>query len=282
MQQQLCPGLAGDWLNGWLAAIGITLLLPDSKLAWVGGAAPVAVIHHPAGEPLSNSVAAALPDVDDLERLAIAERATEPHVTGQNWTCDEYRRRAALARAQGDPSVGACYTDLIVDRATRRQTVGKSRFNPGAQGANPIAKRLRDCRGAVGEPVQDSVAATLRGAGRRVQTNGLGFDYRRLTAAGPHVDPVIELLAFAALTIVPVRGGGPDLRARGWSGRPAVFRWPTWAEALDVAAIDALLDEFWSGRLRSPVFGPVFESVSYRQMGTSDANRGYASRRVQP
>ena len=30
------PGLPADWLNGWLAAIGVTVLIPGARLRWTG------------------------------------------------------------------------------------------------------------------------------------------------------------------------------------------------------------------------------------------------------
>src|SRR5262249_58051569 len=55
------------------------------------------------------------------------------------------------------------------------------------------------------------VSDTFSGSGRREALNGLGFDARR-SPAGMHAardvyaDPVIELLAFAALPLFPTRG----------------------------------------------------------------------------
>ena len=116
----------------------------------------------------------------------------------------------------------------------------------------------------------DDPAARLRGslAGEadRVRDNGLGFDQTRLGSlqdmTEPWVDPVVEVLAFFGLALLPVRGPGTDgrlgrssddpARQRGWrqsatAGEPqrCQFHWPAWSQPLDRDGIDALLDA-WS------------------------------------
>ena len=60
--------------------------------------------------------------------------------------------------------------------------------------------------------------------GSRVVDNGLGFDLTRVTAQADSstedmVDPVIEVLAFFGLALLPVRGAGVDQRMRGARSR---------------------------------------------------------------
>ena len=283
MHSHPCPGLAADWLNGWLAALGFTLMLPEVQLAWTAGPAPHAVLHTRDHRPLATQLADVFPDLADLTRLAVAEHAADPPIHGQNWSCEEYAGRAAAARAHGDFTLGACYTDLATDgRDPQRTTTGKSQFNVGAQGANPIGKRLRDCRAAITDPLVGWIEDTLTGHATRVDLNGLGFDYRRLTPTGVRADPVIEVLAFHGLAYLPVRGHGSQQPVtRGWTARPAQFTWIAWRDRLGAAGIDALLDQYWAGgshRLATAVYA----SRSYNGKGQNDATRGYAAIRIGP
>ena len=87
------------------------------------------------------------------------------------------------------------------------------------------------------ERIRDS----LTGRAGRVKDNGLGFDQTRLGSQADEtsiwIDPVVEVLAFFGLALLPVRGRGADRqldrfadtreRQRGW---PA-FVERTWMSA---------------------------------------------------
>ena len=42
-----CPGLPAEWVNGWLAAVGTTVLDPEIQLSWTPDRSAIAVLHHP-------------------------------------------------------------------------------------------------------------------------------------------------------------------------------------------------------------------------------------------
>lgn len=281
MRVHACPGLTADWLNGWLAALGVTIMLPQARLAWSAGPAPHAILHTADDRPLATLLADAFPSLEDLTRLAISEHANDPAILGQNWASGEYTTRAAFARTHGDFTLGACYTDLATDSG-EPNTTRKSWFNVGVPGANPIGKRVRDCRAAITDSPVRWIDDTLAGRGARIDVNGLGFDYRRLTPTGVRADPVVEILAFYGLAYLPVRGHGSDRPAtRGWTTRPAQFRWIAWRDPLGPAAIDALLDQHWAGRNHGYATA-VYASKNYHSKTSRDVTRGYAAIRTGP
>jgi hypothetical protein len=275
------PGLTADWLNAWLAAVGVTVLIDDAQLAWTDGPLPHAVFTHPSAAPLEELVADALPSVEDLEVLAIARTHPDTDTEfSRKVTHDSYAARVPLARQHGDPTLAATVTDL--DETTNNELT-HSPFDPPAPKGLTLWERLCTCRSHLTDPA-GQIAATLKGTARRVKANGLGFDHRRiLTPTDPvgdkWVDPAIEVLAFAALALFPTRGDGRNAAHRGWTDRPThpgALRWPTWHQALDAPGIDAYLDRFWDG---SALPTAVYSSVAYQKQHGSDPTRGYASRR---
>ena len=44
MTQVTCAGLPASWLNGWLAAVGATVLDARIRLRWTTGGTPLAVL----------------------------------------------------------------------------------------------------------------------------------------------------------------------------------------------------------------------------------------------
>jgi len=50
MGDLLAPGLTADWLNAWLAAIGVTVLVPGIRLGWSADPLPVAHFDIPVGD----------------------------------------------------------------------------------------------------------------------------------------------------------------------------------------------------------------------------------------
>jgi len=281
------PGLRGDWLNGWLAALGITVLLADAHLRWTGGGAPHAVIEHD-GHSLAERVTEALPPPPDLARLVIAKEHSDSEASfPRNVPLAAYRSRAALARRDHDWSLSSSVTDLGRDEGS--ELAEHSPFDPPAPRGETLHDRVLRCRDALAGDIGGWVSGCLDGAGRRIKANGLGFDHRRLIASGDapvtFVDPVIELLAFFGLSFFTVRGTGRRSATRGWTGPPSrrgSFRWPVWAPSLDRWAVDALLDAFYAARARAQVTGVtgVYQTVPYVPKASSDATRAFASERV--
>jgi hypothetical protein len=243
MREEHAPGLAVDWLNGWMAALGVCVLLPEVRLRWTDDPVPTACFAvQKEAPPLAELVEAALPTEQDLSGLAIArlERTV-------SLPC--YADRARLARKSRDTTLSSTVTDLVADVP---QTGGlpHSPFDPAAPGTTgTLWDRAKSCRRDITDPV-GQLARTFAGRGIRTKNNGLGFDVRRLVAgvqdAEKRVDPVVELLAFCSLSLFPLRGNGKaDPLARGWQGRASgtgSFRWCAWSKSIDQWGIDALLD----------------------------------------
>ena len=290
------PGLSGDWLNAWLAALGITVLVPGVRLAWTDGTRPIATVTHPdAGDlyAFAALLAQAFPNQNDLDALAI----TPKHVGSEadfdrKISMAAYRARSVLSRA-GDPSLGWVATDLApANNDDSLQTSAFYTAGPGTVGS--IHDRLTACRLAISD-IETELTKTFAGTASRIQKFGLGFDYRRILSptdpsGGNWILPCIEVLAFYGLAFHPVRGAGSTAATtrattRGWERstlRTGAYTWPTWSPPLDAAAIDALLDRFWSGSKvtnRLPVTAS-YETIPYKPLATADNTRGYGSRRT--
>ncbi|MHB8245557.1 MAG: type I-G CRISPR-associated protein, Cas3-extension family [Acidimicrobiales bacterium] len=283
------PGLTGDWLNGWLAALGVTVLLPSARLSFDGDGSPIARIEIEEGVGLDDALAVVLPPTEDLEGLAIARSRLPRKVV-----VEEYRQAASAARATRDWSLSSSVSDL--GERDLDKELPHSPFDPPAPRGETLWTRLVRCRDALGsgDKLRCTIAASLAGRGVRIHANGLGFDYRRIPAAAlgtgqNRVDPVVECLAFYGLALFPVRGDGARAATRGWrwdeSSRRTRFCWPVWHEPLDRFAVDALLGALYARSLERSTasrlgIDALFGTVPYRPTGSADATRGYGSRRL--
>ncbi|QBI19645.1 hypothetical protein ER308_08830 [Egibacter rhizosphaerae] len=286
------PGWQVDWLNAWLAAIGLLWLEPAARVAWSTDPVPHARLHAPGSDPAS-AIAEALPDLAALQRLAIAsEHPSSSRPFKRNPSLDDYRARAALARADHDFSLSVSVTDLTSDAS---RELPHSPLDPPAPKGQTLWDRLvrvREKLDAQAPNTVEAAARSLQGVPTRVQANGLGFDVRRIDpAAGGDeltVDPIVECLALFGLALLPIRGDGVRPTTRGWRGpalRGGSFRWPAWSDWLDVWAVDGLLDRCHAAAHEAHRIGrwgvaAVFETVPYQPTGQSDVRRGYASRRL--
>jgi hypothetical protein len=276
------PGLSANWLNAWLATLGIAVLVPDAKAAWTADPLPRAVIHHDcAPSELAATVARHLPTLEEIARYSIARNLPELTEYPRNPTIESFQQRAHHARRHGDFTLAATTTDLA---AGPKDPLAHSPFNPPAPKGLTIHERLTSCRDQIGDDPTGLVARTLEGTARRIKTNGLGFDYTRIQiatdpAGDKWVDPVIEFLAFYGLGLLPTRGNGHKVTHRGWTNapsKPGAFTWPVWTPPLSAAAIDGLLDRHWSAA--DPATRTAYESVPYKPVGDNDQTRGYGSR----
>lgn len=277
------PGLPADWLNGWLAALGVTVILPDARLAWSEDPVPHAVVHHPT-DHLAQHLLGALPTVEDLGRLAIARHLGHAELK-RNVPLAVYQERARYARTtpSGPTShlLASTLTDLIVE--IDEASLPHSPFDVPVPRGITLWERAVSCRETI--TGREAVEAALEGRGQRVRLNGLAFDIRRVASRAENtpnlVVPIVELLAFAALTLFPIRGDGRREQTRGWSDRASrrgSFTWGTWTEPLDRWAIDAWLDRLYAGR--RPRATARFTTVPYQPTGSADVTRGYATERV--
>lgn len=287
------PGLTADWLNGWLAAIGVTVLLPDVSLSWSYDAMPYARFHCPDGWDLVGSLVERLPTERSLAGSTIARKLVgTTHEFTRNVTIEAFRERAMLERERHSHHLAASVTDLRADRDLDLLNLPHGAFDPPAPRGETLWSRATACVEKLGADgaLTGQIDRSLRGMGRREQVNGLGFDSRRLSSgmqssgatSKVHADPVVELLCFEALVMFPLRGNGRLVRQRGWIGRESKrgsFRWPAWKPVLDRWAIDALLDQVPMSAARAQVVA-AYEVIPYQPGGTSDTTRAYFSTRV--
>lgn len=285
MSTYRAPGLTGDWLNGWLAAVGVTVLLPDTRLAWTDDPIPVALFEVPDGEELPDRLAAAIPDEQWLDTLVISGLV-------RTVTLNEYQLRSENERKKKDGSLAACVTDLIDDVS---KEVRHSEFDPPAPKGSTTDSRLRMLLPMLGqgEARTKTIGDSLQGLVVRRPALGLGFDIRRFSSgvhankSGPQIDPVVEVLCFFGLRLFPVRGDGTRSLPRGWTssrGPRRRFCWPIWAPFLNCWAIDGLVDQVGEDA-RPEILARLgvqdrFVSVAYQALGSSDVTRGFAARRL--
>jgi hypothetical protein len=292
MTVEEAPGLPADWLNGWLAAVGITVLVPTARLAWSDHVVPHAWFEVPRSVTLAGEILAGLSDPTGLDQFAIARKHQASAIDFERRvSLDAFRDRARLARSERDGTLEMSVTDLAISRDGQLE---HAPLDPPAPQGRTLHQRFASCVSELQSASSEtSIRATLAGRGKRVAINGLGFDSRRFAGgvqpqAKSHVDPVIECLCFHALRLFPVRASGRFALQRGWTkpGSVGRFVWPVWRDALDRWAIDALLDRVQSagsddiGRCRRVGVHGFFASVYRKPLGSSDVNRAYAGERL--
>ncbi len=285
MAESEAPGLPANWLNGWLAAIGVTVLLPGVRLAWSDDVVPTAIFTHEDGEPLAPRVAAALPTTEQLRNVSIARERAGCQDLARHVSRAAFKERAAAERTSPDGLLTATVTDLVWGKNANEDDLPHSPFDPPAPKGLTFHDRIAACAETLPATVEErtsTVADTLCGAGLCSPGLGTGFDPRRIQCG---VDPVVELVAAAALSLFPALGNGSRDSARCWSGprsRRGSFSWPVWGVPLDRWGVDALLGLHpWSPERahRWSVHG-VYGSVPYRPSGSSDTTRAYFAERL--
>ena len=293
----MCPGLPAEWINGWLAAVGTTVLDPRVTLSWTDDPSPVAVLHHPT-QPPAEAIAAAWPDTARIEGMPVAPLARKATAAAVS---ERIRARA------GHPDAWTLTSTLTDLEPGDTGEAGHGMFDPAAPGTTgalhqrlaKVNRHARDHPAGIG----CIIAATFQGTSAPVNDNGLGFDISRLPdrAAAKRatmVHPAVEVLAFFGLALLPVRADGrrteqPHTRQRGRGvGEHRGFLWPAWTQPLDRWAIDALLDA-WHRTWRSHR-GPhvsqwrrlgvhaAWETRPYDSPNSSDHTRGFSSQPVMP
>jgi hypothetical protein len=246
------PGLPADWLNGWLAAIGVTVLVPAARLRWADRTIPFPVFETGDTADLAKLVAAALPTPGTLAESPIARAlpGTE-HEFARKVSLAAFRERAKLERQNDSGLLAASVSDLSAN--VNPDDLEHGAFDvPVPKGVTLLERATACAEKLAAADIAQRVRDTLSGWGRREEVNGLGFDARRIpggmhpaATVGVYADPVVELLVFSALPLFPVRGDGRRVRQRLWADgntRRGAFRWIAWRPALDRWAIDALLD----------------------------------------
>lgn len=300
MAQVTCPGLPASWINGWLAAVGTTVLDSRIRLHWTAESTPAAVFscRKEQVDPLA-VIVASWPDEELLADLPIAEhRAKKAGRLRRKVSVEDFVARAqAVRRHPHSWALSSTMTDLCVDQ---NGEVAHAPFDPAGPGTIKwLHHRLTKVHAQV-EPPGECIEDSFAGRGARVQDNGLGFDLTRLgsqsDASDPWVDPVVEVLAFLGLAILPVRGAGIDRRQnrqaaceiqKGWTttgpGGARRFLWPAWSQPLDLAGIDALMDAWNPDRKAEwPTMGvhAGWQSVQFERRSQADTTRAFGAERL--
>ena len=295
MISRMCPGLPGNWINGWLAAVGATVLDSRIRLHWTDGGTPVAVLSAGETDPLA-ALAESWPDRALLEDLPIAEQWVGAASVPRTVSVGAFVQRARAARGHRYSwALSSTLTDLHLDKGG---DVSHARFDPAGPGTIKwLHHRLLKVHKHVDPSVERLEEALRRGI--RVNDNGLGFDITRLgslaDSSDKWVNPVVEVLAFFGLAILPVRGRGTDARLggsfrnraaqRGWlqDGRDRRFFWPAWRQRLDQLGIDALMDAWVPERKPTwPLVGvhAGWRILPYVNRGSGDRTQAFGSERL--
>ena len=299
MVEVVCPGLPGGWVNAWLAAVGATVLDERLRLCWTHDP-PVAVLSAESVDPV-DALVESWPDGKLLSGLPIAEDWRGAGKLQRKVPVEVFQERVQAARGHRHSwPLSSTITDLCVDE---KDEVAHAPFDPAGPGTVKwLHHRLVKVHRHVASPtVEERVRASLAGEAERVNDNGLGFDQTRIGSLSDEsdkkfVDPVVEVLAFFGLALLPMRGNGVDKgidrgtrideRQRGWrrvGGRGRDFHWPAWGLPLDGDAIDALMDAWDPDRKdRWARFGvhAGWRSLRFQPRGSSDTTRGIGAERL--
>ena len=299
MPSVTCPGLPASWINGWLAAVGATVLDSRIRLHWTADRTPMAVLSAEEVDPVA-AIVASWPDNALLTDLPIAERWNGAGRLRRKVSVQDFAARARAARSHRHSwTLSSTMTDLCVNE---NGEVAHAPFDPAGPGTVKwLHHRLVKVHAKV-TPSIERIGDSLAGRAVRVKDNGLGFDQTRLgsqaDATSRWIDPVVEVLAFFGLAMLPVRGRGIDRQLsrsadaletqRGWlrnSGnkRERRFLWPAWRQPLDYAGIDALLDVWkpdkkavWS---QTGVHA-AWQSVQFKWRSSADTTRAFGAEQL--
>ena len=280
------PGLSADWLNGWLAAIGSTVLVSGLRLAWSEAPIPTAIFEYEGADEIPKAISDAMPLVQALDQSPIAEKHSGcAHTFDRHVTLEAFRERAKIERALKTNQLASSVSDL-------RSKMGNNGLDhgsfdvPGPGTIGTLWDRVYACAGEI--PVEDlegAVRQSLEGHGRLITRTGLGFDPRRFPSgvrskSDMMVDPIIELLAFAALELFPTRGNGQTILQRRWTDSLTLrgaFKWEAWKPSLDRWAIDAFLD---LKSLDQSLVVARFQVVPYKKRAKDEMNYAYFAERI--
>ena len=299
MVEVTCSGLPAAWVNGWLAAVGATILDTRIRLHWTTDGEPLAVLSASEVDPV-DALVESWPDTEVLADLPIAENWKDAGELRRKVHVETFVERARTARAHRHSwTLSSTMTDLCVDK---NGEVAHAPFDPAGPGTIKwLHHRLMKLHEQL-EPSPAQIGDSLAGCANRVQDNGLGFDQTRLGSLSDEtsmwIDPVVEELAFFGLAMLPVRGPGTDRRLdrsadvrgrqRGWRKPPGSrdahrFHWPAWRQPLDSAGIDALMDAW--GPERKSAWKRVgvhagWRSIRFEPRSSADTTRAFGAEQL--
>ena len=300
MHEFTCPGLPAAWVNAWLAGVGATVLDRRIRLHWTAEDAPVAVLSSVDLDPVE-ALADSWPDLAFLRELPLANDWHGAGELRRKVSVDQFVARAREARGHPQAwTLSSTMTDLSIGE---NGEVAHAPFDPAGPGTTKwLHHRLLKVHELTGPAGVDRLRDSLVGRANRVRNFGLGFDSTRLgslsDASDQWIEPVVELLAFFGLAVLPIRGPGvdrrlgrhrnADARQRGWRRIPGRngsrrFVWPAWRQPLDPAGVDALLDAWNPARKRTWARVGVhaaWQGVQYQRRGQADTTRAIGAQRL--
>ena len=287
--QRRCPGLPAEWVNGWLAAVGATVLDPQLELHWSTGPSPVAVMRHPLLDP-AEAIAAAWPDTTRIAEMPLAANRAGCITLNKNdkrsVAVEAFTERVSATRGHRDAWT---LTSTITDLETHNGAVNHGPFDAAGPGTikwlhHRLTKVHAHTPNTLPELVK-AVSETLDGISLpSPNENGLGFDFYRIPDRARHgisnqTHPLVEVLAFFGLALLPVRGDGirrPEFHRARQRGHDIAtnrgFLWPAWSQPLNRYAIDALLDQ-WHRTWLNPQQHHRRTAATWRQLGIHAAWR---------
>ena len=303
MGQLRCKGIPACWINGWLAAVGATVLDPRLRLHWTEGD-NLAVLSSADGCDPVDALVKSWPNEDLLNDLPIARNwkdTKDTEVLPLNVPIASFGKRVQAARSH--PYAWTLSSTLTDMGLKKDGVVAPAPFYPPMPGGVVLQKRLLDINGAIKQPIRERIQNSLDGVAQREQIYGLGFDQAKLGSRAddtdPWVDPVMEMMAFFGLKLLPMRGDGQASeyggrqrgRQRGWRkqkkvgsrGYDSFFCWPAWGQPLNVDGIDALLDVWNPDQARRwPSVGvhAAWRSAEYEVENQNDPTRAYGAERL--
>ncbi len=308
--QRLCYGLPAEWLTGWLAAVGVTVLDEQCRLSWTEQENPIAVFSHRAHDPIK-ILSDTWPELGDrLDNMPGARNPKTNKKDPRYIGLEAFSAR--LKDHRNHPDVFSLTSSLTDLRWTMEKKVDVAVYGPfETAGTGPTKWTHERCRKVYGKTdVPDQrIRQLFDGVADRIGVHGLGLDAGRIGAVRDSdeemmVEPIAETLAYFALALFPVRGDGRQVknergRQRGWGVGPYLeteFIWPVWKQPLDRWGIDALLtawhntwrrrgkDGYRSLKAQWSRLGihAGWKTVRFRSKGQSDRTSGYGSERIHP
>lgn len=294
--QGTCYGLPSDWLTGWLAAVGATVVDSHLKLWWTEEEIPLAVFSHQQGHDPVKALSDAWPLLGNrLDAMPGARHPTKNRNDYSETSVEVFAERLDAGRHHPDLfSLTSSLTDLSWETRKQGDVALYGSFETTGPGTTKwLHHRCRKVYSCVDDP-HKRMAEMFDGTAQRSRGNGLGLDVGRIGAirdsgAIQMIDPVAETLAYFALALFPVRGDGKQVKAsrgrqRGWgigSYRDWEFIWPTWQQPLDRWGIDALLTA-WHNTWRKSKKGKREWKTSRAAWDLLGVNTGWSTSRFVP
>ena len=266
-----CKGLSASWASGYLAALGCAVAVPGMRLSWTDEPVPTAILTHDINP--HSALAQAIPSIVSSMATSLRDcqtKMTEQGVKEKYLPARVYRQEISKhIREYIDPlSALFCDQDTYRGEDDVETCYASQIFYHGVPKGVTMSKRLtqvwQDLKEAHPNSLSQVVRQSLDGEPDLIDANGLGFEIRRVLrnnhpgSRSPKVDPVVELLSFAGISLLPLRGQGiatqkekkrgtittrQRCQPRSFSYQGPMLRCPTWNhdDGLDVWGIDCLL-----------------------------------------